>query len=257
MIASLMMYARPELAGAHGRYWALIRAELAAAGIDSPGDLSNDVDECAIWENPALVLSQTCGMPFRLRLQGKVTLIGTPDYALESCPPGYYRSPIVVRRDDPRADLAAFAQARFAYNAAISQSGFAAIYNTVAPMGFWFEDRVVSGGHQSSARMVAEGAADIAALDAVTWGLIERFDRFAADLRVLDWTAPTPGLPYIAARGADGPAMFEAIRAAMARLEPEDRAALGLRGLVAIPATDYLAVPNPPVSAGDTPALRG
>ena len=249
MIASLMMYARPELAGAHARYWALIRAALGDLGIDSPMGLSNEAEEFLVWKDPALVLSQTCGMPYRLWLHDKVTLIGTPDYGLEGCPPGYYRSPIVVRQDDTRAALADFAQARFAYNVSFSQSGFASIYNTVTPHGFWFQDKVESGGHQASARMVAEGEADIAALDAVTWDLIQRFDNFASDLRVLCWTAPTPGLPYIAAAGVDQPAIFGAVSRAIERLEAQDRTALGIKGFIEIPKADYLAVPNPPVSA--------
>jgi ABC-type phosphate/phosphonate transport system substrate-binding protein len=215
--------------------------------------LSNEAEEFSVWKDPALVLSQTCGMPYRLWLHDKVTLIGTPDYGLEGCPPGYYRSPIVVRRDDERADLPAFAQARFAYNVSHSQSGFASIYNTVRPMGFWFQERVKSGAHQASARMVAAGEADIAALDAVTWDLIQRYDDFAGRLRVLCWTAPTPGLPYIAAAGADQAGTFAAVKAAIERLDTGDRAALGLKGFVAIPKAQYLAVPNPPAiaSVGD------
>ena len=249
MIASLMMYTRPELADAHARYWALIRDALAEVGIDSPATLSNDVEEFSVWKNPELVLSQTCGMPYRLWLHDKVTLIGTPDYGLEGCTPGFYRSPIVVRKEDKRGALADFANARFAYNVGFSQSGFASIFNTVSPMGFWFQDRVESGAHQASARMVAEGAADIAALDAVTWDLIRRFDDVADRLRVLCWTAPTPGLPYIAAAGVDQPATFRAVSKAIERLEKKDRAALRLKGFVAIPKADYLAIPNPPLSA--------
>ena len=246
MIASLMMYARPELEAAHSRYWALIRAELAKRGVNSPQALSNEGEEFEVWGDPALVLSQTCGMPYRKWLHGKVTLIGTPDYGLEGCPPGYYRSPVVVRADDPRERLEEFAKARFSYNVTFSQSGFASIYNMAKPLGFWFEDRRESGGHIRSAQMVAEGLADIAALDAVTWELIQRYEPWAANLRVVCWTAPTPGLPYIAALGVDQRVTFNAVTAAIAALEPSDRAALMIKGLVAIPSADYLAIPNPP-----------
>ncbi len=246
MIASLMMYDRPELSDATARYWALIREALSARGIKSPVGLSNDVEEFAVWCDPSLVLSQTCGMPYRTLLHDRVTLIGTPDYGLEDCPPGYYRSAIVVRRDDPRETLADFIEARFAYNATLSQSGFAAIYNALKPAGLWFQDRVEGGGHQVSARMVAEGAADIAALDAMTWRLIERYDSFATRLRVLRWTDPTPGLPYIAAAGADQRATFDAVTEAIAELKAVDSAALGIKGLISINKAAYLAVPNPP-----------
>lgn len=245
MIASLMMYARPELAGAHDRYWQLMRAALAERGIDTPGTLSQDAEEFAVWNAPDLVLSQTCGMPYRLWLHDKVTLIGTPDYGLEGCPPGHYRSAIVARADDPRQGPDAFGEAVFAYNQNFSQSGFAAPYNHLKPRGFWFKNRLQTHGHLNSARAVAEGRADIAALDAVSWRLMRRYEAFADRLRVIDWTPPTPGLPYIAAAGADRRATFDAVSQAISQLAADDAEALGLRGIVEIPAREYLAVPNP------------
>ncbi|MBD3664786.1 phosphate/phosphite/phosphonate ABC transporter substrate-binding protein [Sulfitobacter aestuariivivens] len=250
MIASLMMYARPELDAAHVRYWALIRDELARRGIPAPETLSNGLSEFDVWTSRDLVLSQTCGMPYRKRLHDQVSLIGTPDFGVDGCPPGYYRSPIVVRADDPRTALSDFAQARFAYNMNISQSGFASIYAATRPHGFWFRDRTESGSHSASAQAVAAGTADIAALDAVTWRLIQRYDDFAPDLRVLEWTDPTPGLPYIAAAGADTDATFDAVHAAIGSLDAPDRKALGIKDLIAIPKETYLAIPNPPDSAG-------
>ena len=60
-----------------------------------------------------------------------------------------------------------------------------------------------SGGHQASALAVAEGRADFAALDALTWIMLQRYDSFAADLVEVDRTDPTPALPYITAMGRD------------------------------------------------------
>jgi hypothetical protein len=245
MIASLVMYARPELDRPLARYWAAIRRRLTEAGIAAPETLSQEVEESSVWLRPDLVLSQTCGMPYRLGLHDRVTLIGTPDYGLEGCPPGHYRSALVVRQDDQRTRLAEFRHGTFAYNARHSQSGYAAAFFHVQQLGFWFDRLHQAGAHVASAKAVAEGRADIAAIDAVTWRLIERHDPAAASLRVLDWTEPTPGLPYIAARGADQPAMFQAIRAAIKDLAPEDASTLGLRDLVYIPPDAYLAVPNP------------
>lgn len=249
MIASLMMYLRPETEAAYARYWSLIRAGLSQRGIDAPENLSNDLPPFDVWRDPGLVLSQTCGMPYRMLLKDDVTLVGTPDFGVEGCPPGYYRSVLIVRQDDPRGSLTDYAQARFAYNETGSQSGYAAPYAHCLPSGFWFENRVQSRGHRLSARMVAEREADIASLDAVTWRDIERYDDFAKDLRVLDLTEPTPGLPYIAGPDADGEAIFAAVSDAIAGLSPTDRQVLGLRDLVRLPARDYLSVTSPPPGA--------
>ncbi|OAN70702.1 hypothetical protein A8B78_04420 [Jannaschia sp. EhC01] len=246
MIASLIMYQRPELAAAHDRLWQGIRARLQDTGIAAPEALDQDAEEFSVWRDPDLILSQTCGMPFRLWLHTHVALVGTPDYGLKGCAPGYYRSAIVVRADDPRGDIAAFRDARFAYNQTFSQSGFAAAYWHVEPMGFFFDNRLHTGQHLGSARAVAEGCADIAAIDAVTWRNTQTFEPFADGLRVLDWTAPTPGLPLITAKGRDTDVMFEAVQGAIAALSTEDAAALGIKGLVRIPKNTYLSVPNPP-----------
>ncbi len=243
MIASLMMYRRPQLDAVHDRYWQLIRENLRAAGIDSPKALSQDAEEFSVWTDPDLILSQTCGMPYRTRLHAQVTLVGTPDYGLPGCPPGYYNSALVVRADDLRADVATFMDATFAYNQTFSQSGYAAPYWHLHPQ--WFSRFLHTEQHLLSARAVAQGQADIASIDAVTWRLIERHEDFARHLRVLDWTTPTPGLPLITARGNDAQAIFSAVDTAIGQLEATDRDALGLKSLIGIPKSAYLAVPNP------------
>ena len=246
MIASLPMYQRPQLVGAHDRYWNLIRNGLLQSGIDSPVDLAQHADEFATWTDPSLVLSQTCGMPYRNGLHRQVALVGTPDFGVDGCAPGFYRSAFIARRDDPRTRLEDFAYATFAYNQGQSQSGLSAAYHHVSELGFWFEHRLHTGQHLASAFAVAQGRADIAAIDAVTWRLIRDHESFATDLKVIDWTTPTPGLPYITRPGADTAALFAAVAHAIQALAVDDRLALGLRGIVEIPSRRYLQVPNPP-----------
>lgn len=246
MIASLMMYARPELHTAHERFWSLIRERLAEAGIDAPATLSQAMDEFTVWKHPELALSQTCGMPYRLWLHDQVELVGTPDYGLTDCRPGFYRSAIVVRRDDTRDELDAFRDAVFAYNQTFSQSGYAAMWAHLNPHGFWFENSLHTEQHILSARAVSDGRADIAALDAVTWRILRKYEGFAQELRVLDWTASTPGLPLITGMGQNSNDVFDAVEAAILLLGAVDRAALGIQGIVRIPKEAYLDVGNPP-----------
>lgn len=248
MIASLGMYDRAETAGANDRLWAGIRDGLRAQGIAAPEALTRGEHAYwHAWQSPALVFSQTCGFPYRARLHGSVTLIGTPDYGLPDCPAGHYYSVFVARADDPR-DLAALACARFAYNEDLSQSGWAAPQNHAASHGLpYFRPGYRSGGHRLSALAVAEGRADAAALDAVTWALLSRWEPWTAQLRVVAHTSPTtPVLPYIAAKGADAALYFDVTRAAIAALSQDDRDTLHLRGLVRIAPESYLAVPTPP-----------
>jgi len=246
MIASLMMYRRPQLEDAHTVYWNLVRDNLRAVGMDSPAHLSQDADEFSVWNDSELVLSQTCGMPYRTWLHDKVELVGTPDFGVSGCPPGYYRSALVARADDPRANVGDYLDSVFAYNQTFSQSGYAAAYWHLEPWGFWFRNRLHARQHLESARAVADGRADIASLDAVSWRLISRYESFANDVRVLEWTMPTPGLPLVTARGNDADLVFTAVEKAILQLSDEIRALLGLKGIVRIPKESYLQVPNPP-----------
>lgn len=247
MIASLGMYDFPALAPDHDAFWALIRDGLRARGVTAPDALTRGAGAYwDAWQDPALVLSQTCGYPFRARLYGKVTLVGTPDYGLPGCPPGHYCSVYVVRADDPRGRVENFDGAALAFNEGLSQSGWAAPNNDAGRRGIAFGPGPKTGAHVQSARAVAEGRADIAALDAVTWTLLTENGLAPEGLRVLDRTPPTPGLPYIAGPGADADAIFAAVAEAVAALPAETRARLHLKGFVRIPAEAYLAVPNPP-----------
>ena len=247
MIASLAMYDFGAAMDANDRLWALIRSGLQARGIKAPAALTRgDAAYWPAWEAPDLVLSQTCGYPFRAVLHDKVAYVGTPDYGVEGCPPGHYRSVFVVRADDPRQTFGDFDGAPFAYNEALSQSGWAAPQTHATRLGIRLPPALMTGGHRRSALAVAEGRADIAALDAVTHALMQDDDaKLAQRLRVLALTDPTPGLPLIAARGADTGATFDAVAEAIAALPPADRATLHLRGITRIPTVAYLAVPNP------------
>lgn len=247
MIASLGMYDFGAAQAANDRLWALIRRGLRGRGFEAPEWLTRGEHAYwDAWQSPDLVLSQTCGYPFRARLHGKVTYVGTPDYGVEGCAPGYYRSVFVVRADDPRQMLTDFDGARFAYNEPLSQSGWAAPQTHAARLGLRLPPVLQTGGHRLSAKAVAEGRADIAALDAVTFQLMQGHDPAAARLRVIALTDPTPGLPYITAPGRNPAPIFDAVGEAIAALAPADRTALRLRGFVRLPVADYLAVPNPP-----------
>lgn len=242
MIASLPMYDRPELRAETDRFWTTVRT---AAG-DGPVALDREGDSWETWLSPDLFMSQTCGLPYRSRLHGKVHLVATPDYGLEGCPPGYYRSVIVVRRDDPATGPADLAGRRMAFNDGLSQSGWAAPAQHLLDSGIAWGETVKTGGHAASLAAVAEGKADFAGLDALTWELLKRYDPAAGQVRVLDATEPTPVLPYITALTRDPQALADAVEQAIATLSEKDRMALHIRGVVRIPAEVYLGVPTPP-----------
>lgn len=246
MIASLAMYDFDDLQAANDTLWQRVRDGLAAVGLPAPDRLTRGMDLWDVWQSPDLLLAQTCGYPFRARLHPHVSYVGTPDYGVEGCAPGHYCSVFIARRDDRRAELAAFDTVPIAFNEALSQSGWAAPQNHAAGLGLSFPAGLKTGAHRETLRAIAEGRADLGALDAVTWRHLLRVEPLAQNLHVIAQTAPTPGLPLITAKGNPAGVIFDVVSEAIAGLEEGARKTLGLRGLVAVPVASYLAVPNPP-----------
>lgn len=236
MIASLPMYWRPETAAHWRAFWAELQA--AAPALDLP-DLTAPEDIptpwTAHWLRPDLALSMTCGLPFRSALKGRVTYVGTLDFGL-GLPPGHYASTIVARPG-------AAPPYRLAYNSADSQSGWAAAQELDLP----FTPALETGAHAASLAAVAEGRADLACLDAISWRLLQRHDPNAARVTVLGQTRPTPGLPLVTAGGTDPAPLRAALATAVARFCPRDPMEMG--GPLAFHVLDealYLAEPIPP-----------
>ncbi|MBT8459543.1 MAG: PhnD/SsuA/transferrin family substrate-binding protein [Boseongicola sp.] len=251
MIASLPMYDRPETRGAYDRLWTRIRDDLRAAwGAKTPlpETLSHDVNPWDHWQSPVLLLSQTCGLPFRSALHANVTLIGTPDYGLPGCRPGYYNSVLVMNAKDATTDPEGWRNLTLAVNDPRSQSGWAAPLTFMKARGLDFASTLETGSHRNSALAVAKGQADIAAIDAQTWRMIQRWDAFAEVLSEVTRTAETPGLPLITRQPAHLRSLQATIRHHLTNLPAEDASILNTKSLITIAKEDYLAVPTPKIA---------
>ncbi len=241
MIASFPMYDRPETASANDALWAAFRSRLG----EGPEHLDRNIGLWEAWEHPDLLLSQTCGLPYSTRLHSKVALVGSPDFGLPGCPAGHYNSVLVTRADNRVALKTLFTQ-RIVINQSHSQSGHGALFSHARRLGVTPGPMTESGAHMRSAEMVARNEADITAIDAHTWRLIQRYDDTARLLRERDRTSPTPATPFITARHRDPVPLRRALKAALSDLPPETRAVLNLRAIIDIPHAQYMAVPTPP-----------
>lgn len=249
MRASLPMYAPPGLEAATEAWWAGLAAAFRAEGVtDVPERLTWDADNTALWSAPDLFFSQTCGYPLTHALAGNVTLVATPVYDCPGCDGGQYRSEILVRADDPAASLVELKGARAAINAADSQSGCHALRHAVMDLtyeGRFFAAVVTTCSHRASMQAVAAGAADVCAVDCVTWHLLCRTQpELTARLRVLAHSADAPALPYIT-RHDVAPDDLRRLQAGLVR-------AVGAPGLAAVRAELLIAgVVLRPLSAYD------
>lgn len=201
MIAALQMYDWPEIQPRLDAFWTRIAGELRDQGIEAPKALSRPESIASAWTVPDLLLGQTCGLPYVSGRCGTATLVARPDFGLTGAVDGTYSSVLICRSDDAAEGLAAFKGKSAAINEFGSQSGCNALADAVLDVEAgepFFENVVLSGAHRESARLVADGACDIAAIDAVAWALFTELEQDRhRNLRVLCWTRPMPALPFI------------------------------------------------------------
>lgn len=245
MIATLPMYDRPETRAGLTRLWHLIRDGLATRGIAAPPELDHGADFMQAWGRDDLVLSQICNLPYRARFKDRLTVIGAADYGVAGVPAGYYRSLWMVRDDDPAQRVEECAGYRFAFNEALSHSGWGAPVTDAKARGLTLTPHLQTGAHLASIAAVADGGADLAAVDAVTWKLFHRSDPTTRCLRVVGHTYASPGMTFVTAKGPDPAPYFDAISEAIDRISSVDKATLCLRGIVRLPEVAY-ALPLPP-----------
>jgi ABC-type phosphate/phosphonate transport system substrate-binding protein len=248
-IASLGMYDTPALHAANDQFWQAIAWRLRASGVsDVPASLNRDRPLDAIWNDPNLLLAQTCGYPLMTRLRGRLQYVATPRYTAIGCEGTDHRSRVVVRKDDPAKSIGDRRGSRLAINDHQSNTGMNLLRALIAPLaqeGRFFGEVLETGSHFASARAVAAEEADIAAIDCVTFALFEREEPdVASALRTLAWTASSPGLPIVTASAAsDGLVRLlrTAIRDAMDD-EPEAAGQLLLDGIENIGERRYQAL---------------
>jgi len=217
--AALPMYDPPELREATDALWAAIADRLSAGGLSLvPEKLTRDGDLAALWRRGGLLLGQTCGYPLMTQWAGRFTVVATPLYRAEGCEGPFHRSAIVVARGSTAGHLGDLRGARCAVNDWTSNTGMNLLRARVSPLaerGRFFGSVVASGSHRQSLTLIAEGAADVAAIDCVTLALLRRVaPELVAAVRILDWSAPSPALPLITALDT-GPAVLELLRTAL------------------------------------------
>ena len=219
--ASLPMYDLSETRQWTDRFWSAVAVELRAEGIsEAPDALERVPDHHDAWRPDGLLFSQSCGYPVATAFRGALRVVATPHYAAPGCEGHCYSSVIVVRESNRAADLGGLRDAVCAFNSRNSQSGYNALRSAVAPSardGRFFAQTVETGAHAASIEAVRDGRADVCSVDCVTWALLGRYRPAAlVGLRVLAFTEPMPGLPFVTA-GDCAEAILDAIRRALQR----------------------------------------
>ena len=247
-VASLPMYDFPEVRGALDSLWAGIARSLVREGMaEVPAALVHERPLRALWSDPDLLLSQCCGFDIVKSYTRMLTPVATPRYSAPGCDGCHYSSVIVVCEDSPAVGVEDLRDAACAVNGPESHSGMNALRALVAPHhrgGRFFSCVTETGTHAESLALVARGKADVAAIDCVTYALLDRHRPGAiAGTRVLCFTETAPGIPYVTRTDVDDDTV-ERLQTALTRAfgDPNLAAArddLFLAGIEVLPHASY------------------
>ncbi|AGB46022.1 ABC-type phosphate/phosphonate transport system, periplasmic component [Mesorhizobium australicum WSM2073] len=197
----------------------------------------DELDFHKLWMHPALLFAQTCWGPMELGLSRHVQVVGQPSYeAYEGGQGELYSSALVMRSGEgPEVRSPADGRAllpldlirgrRFTFNSLDSMSGIIALTRDLKAAGEnldIFSSRSESGGHRDSIVAVAEGKADVAAIDCESWALAQRFEPAARKIVIVGWTGRRKGLPFITAMTTPEKTV-RAMREALAGLAEQPR----------------------------------
>ncbi len=215
-VGGLPMYDWPDVAEDVDRLWATIVAAADGHGVTIPDRVTRTESLIDLWGDPSMILGQVCSLnPVRDGL-GETEVIGTivyePAAGLPDPEPGTYYSVLVARSDDARCErlgsdgigtatandsIRRFAGATVASNGTDSQSGYWSLGHFVGDRlddGPIFGGMVFTGAHRESVRAVADGRADVAAIDVHSWRLATEHEPASSELTVIGTTKPTPGV---------------------------------------------------------------
>jgi ABC-type phosphate/phosphonate transport system substrate-binding protein len=234
-IASLPMYDWPEFKQETDAFW-----QGFAKHAKQAGSLHRQEDYAALWHNPQLIFSQTCGYPFTHNFKDILAYVATPHYQAEGCKDANYCSIIFAREQKNMSDF-------FGSNAAIntqdSMSGMLALKLVFAPHvrgGEFFRRVKFSGGHRNSLRAVRTKYADVCAVDSVCVALAHKYCPQELDGLVEIARSPmVPTLPFVTRAGV-ATQLVEALEKTFADPDlAKTRDALLLKGFSVLPEGAY------------------
>ncbi len=189
--AVLAMYPYPSLTVAWDRLYESVAREIPG----TPAVLRWDIDVHDTWLDPNLALGMACGWPLVQTLGDAVRVVGTFEYDVSEPGSHLYRSVIIARDDVP---LARLAQSHAAINSTDSLSGYVSLLAAFGLDTAWAGGVTFTGAHTASIEAVRSGAADVAAIDGLTWAFHQRHAvRAPGGLTVVGRGPAVPGLPII------------------------------------------------------------
>ncbi len=206
-IAALPMYDLPRLKPATDAFWQAIAERLKNAGLTVPASLTRTEDYQAAWRHPDLLLGQACGYPLVTQFKSAVQIVATPVYGSAGCDGFEHRSFFIVNAKAKHRTLHDVRGSVCALNGFDSNTGMNVLRAAIAPIAggrHFFRTVLVTGAHHKSLEAVAEGRADIAAIDCISFAHFRRFEPDLAErVSIIGKSERTAAPPFITAIKTD------------------------------------------------------
>jgi len=187
--------------------WVFVRSRLAEQGFAGNSSVCH-LDETALSlaRTGQLALGQTCGLVYA-RQSGAFACLGSFITADSAVTAGCYRSLIITNRPMSMDELRAHAhKLRAAINEPDSYSGRFALYSAfnsdfTAPP---FVAEMLTGAHAHTLCAVAEGRADIGAIDSLSWHMMHKcWPEMCARVHVAGYGREMPAPPLVCTAADD------------------------------------------------------
>ena len=230
----------------HQAWRQLFDSYAVISGAPAPPVLRFEADP-ALLEDDGLIFGHTCGYPLMTRLQESFTPYCVPVFDVPGTNGRRYSSRFIVARASAIRDIEQSRGGVVAVNTPDSNSGMNVLRHAVASLdvdGRFFSRVLASGGHLHSLRAVADGEADIAAIDCVSYQLIEdRWPELTRQVETIGYSVETCGLPFVIANskrhGMDTEAMIARLNQALNAAPETVRRCLHLSEFSSVELDDY------------------
>jgi len=220
--------------------------ELLDSGSKREIELRFDSDQ-SLLRDPGLFFGHTCGYPLMKHLKNRVTPFCVPVFDAPGTDGKLYSSRFIVSANSAIEALDECRGKIAAMNAADSNSGMNVLRYAVAkynPSAAFFSRVVQTGGHLHSLEAVAAGTADVAAIDCVSYQLIQdHWPELIDQVRSIGFSVKTCGLPFVlpksSIRDADSSLLVDNLNQALANTPEKIRNSLHLLRFEPVVLEDY------------------
>ncbi|WP_157953576.1 substrate-binding domain-containing protein [Zobellella maritima] len=188
LVASLPWYDLPVMQQRLDDFWSELKAQLHVRGAAPlPEMLERRIPLAQQWADPGLVISQCCGPDLFTLPAQLLRPVARPIFSDLDCTPGHYFSHIVTASGAGKNS-----SGRFVVNSTSSRSGCAALFEWATVHGRPCEELLVSGSHAASLDCLRAGHAELAAIDAHSWPLLD-----TEGIVILGRSTEAPAPPFV------------------------------------------------------------